>query len=244
MKDIFYIKYFYADLSFEIDKNHTFNIVEVIKGIAPPLFLIIFVLGSIIAGIATPSEAASLGILGSLLISLKTKNINRSIILKCSRETTKLTSMIFMILIGATFFSLVFRGLEGEVFIQSLFYSESSEGFKTLIAVLILMFFLGFILDFIEIIFIVIPIFGPVLFTLGFDPIWIGILIAMVLQTSFLTPPFGFSIFYLRGVVPKEIETEKIYKGVIPFVLIQIILVLLMLLFPEIATFIPSLLLN
>ncbi len=241
---IFYIKYFYADLSFEIDKNHTFNIVEVIKGIAPPLFLIIFVLGSIIAGIATPSEAASLGILGSLLISLKTKNINRSIILKCSRETTKLTSMIFMILIGATFFSLVFRGLEGEVFIQSLFYSESSEGFKTLIAVLILMFFLGFILDFIEIIFIVIPIFGPVLFTLGFDPIWIGILIAMVLQTSFLTPPFGFSIFYLRGVVPKEIETEKIYKGVIPFVLIQIILVLLMLLFPEIATFIPSLLLN
>lgn len=241
---IFYIKYFYADLSFEIDKNHTFNIVEVIKGIAPPLFLIIFVLGSIIAGIATPSEAASLGILGSLLISLKTKNISRSIILKCSRETTKLTSMIFMILIGATFFSLVFRGLEGEVFIQSLFYSESSEGFKTLIAVLILMFFLGFILDFIEIIFIVIPIFGPVLFTLGFDPIWIGILIAMVLQTSFLTPPFGFSIFYLRGVVPKEIETEKIYKGVIPFVLIQIILVLLMLLFPEIATFIPSLLLN
>ncbi len=241
---IVYIKYFYTNLNIEKDNDSPLDMMEVIKGIMPPLFLIIFVLGSIIAGIATPSEAASLGILGSLLLSLRSKNLNRYIILKCSRESIKLTSMIFMILIGATFFSLVFRGLEGESFVQSLFYNESFGGLGTLITVLILMFFLGFILDFIEIIFIVIPIFGPVLFTLGFDPIWIGILIAMVLQTSFLTPPFGFSIFYLRGVVPKQIQTEDIYKGVIPFVLIQIMMVLLMLFFPELTTFIPSMLLN
>jgi TRAP-type mannitol/chloroaromatic compound transport system permease large subunit len=149
--------------------------------------------------------------------------------------------MVFLILIGATFFSLVFRGLEGEELIQGLLHHGPEDKYTSLIITLSIMFFLGFILDFIEIIFIIIPLFGPVLFSFGFDPIWVGILIAMVLQTSFLTPPFGFSLFYLRGVAPKEIETTDIYKGVLPFIVIQIIAIVLVFIFPEIALLIPEL---
>jgi len=152
--------------------------------------------------------------------------------------------MIFMILIGATLFSLVFRGLNGEEAIQSLFLNDSLDKFYILLIVLFLMFLLGFILDFIEIIFIVIPIFGPILFTLGFDPVWIGILIGMILQTSFLTPPFGFSIFYLRGVAPNNIDTKEIYKGVFPFVIIQLSVVMLIILIPELATMLPDIIFN
>ena len=148
--------------------------------------------------------------------------------------------MVFLILIGATFFSLVFRGLEGETLIHSLLSYGSDDKYFALIITLSVMFLLGFILDFIEIIFIIIPLFGPVLFTYGFDPVWVAIMIAMVLQTSFLTPPFGFSLFYLRGVAPKEVSTQDIYKGVIPFVIIQIIAVILVFLIPEIATIIPA----
>tara|TARA_B100000941_G_C28354018_1_gene473397 strand:- start:201 stop:659 length:459 start_codon:yes stop_codon:yes gene_type:complete len=152
--------------------------------------------------------------------------------------------MIFLILIGATLFSLVFRGLNGEEAIQSIFLDDSVDKFYTLLIVLLLMFLLGFILDFIEIIFIVIPIFGPILFTLGFDPVWIGILIGMILQTSFLTPPFGFSIFYLRGVAPDDIDTRDIYKGILPFVFIQLFVVVLILLIPNLATLLPSIILS
>ena len=238
---IIYIKSFYNNLKIaaSIEDN-----LSLIKSFFPPILLIFLVLGSIVLGIATPSEAASLGVFGAILISLIQKQINFSILNNCSRETVKLTSMIFMILIGATLFSLVFRGLNGEEAIQSILLNDSVNKFYTLFIVLFLMFLLGFILDFIEIIFIVIPIFGPILFTLGFDPIWIGILIGMILQTSFLTPPFGFSIFYLRGVSPNNIETKEIYKGVLPFVLIQLFVVLLILFIPGLATLLPSIIFN
>jgi len=218
--------------------------INFLKSFFPPILLIIVVLGSIIFGIATPSEAAALGVLGAVFISTTQKRITFNIIDVCSKETIKLTSMVFMILIGATFFSLVFRGLEGEVLIHSFLGNNIEDKHMTLGLVLLMMFFLGFILDFIEIIFIIIPLFGPVLFTLGFDPIWVGILIAMVLQTSFLTPPFGFSLFYLRGVAPKNINTIEIYKGVYPFIIIQVLVIGIIFLFPSIATFLPNLISN
>ena len=238
---IIYIKIFHKNLKVASSTEDKLNLT---KSFLPPILLIFLVLGSIILGIATPSEAASLGVFGALLISLIQKQLNVNILNNCSKETIKLTSMIFLILIGATLFSLVFRGLNGEEAIQSIFLDDSVDKFYTLLIVLLLMFLLGFILDFIEIIFIVIPIFGPILFTLGFDPVWIGILIGMILQTSFLTPPFGFSIFYLRGVAPDDIDTRDIYKGVLPFVFIQLFVVVLILLIPNLATLLPSIILN
>ena len=214
------------------------------KYFIPPILLILIVLGSIIFGIATPSEASALGAAGAFFLALSQKRISKIIMHTTAKETIKLTSMVFMILIGATFFSLVFRGLEGEAFVHNLLLVDVDNKNFSLIIVLLLMFFLGFILDFIEIIFIIIPLFGPALFSLGFEPIWIGILIAMVLQTSFLTPPFGFSLFYLRGVVPKSIPTFEIYKGVYPFVVIQILVIVIIFLYPEIATFLPNKLSN
>ena len=238
---ILYIKIFHKDLKITSSVE---NRLSLLKSFLPPILLIFLVLGSIVMGIATPSEAASLGVFGAILISSIQKQLNFNIINNCSKETIKLTSMIFMILIGATLFSLVFRGLNGEEAIQSIFLDDSVDKFITLLVILSLMFFLGFILDFIEIIFIIIPIFGPILFTLGFDPIWIGILIGMILQTSFLTPPFGFSIFYLRGVAPNNIDTKEIYRGVLPFVFIQLLVVLLIILIPGLATLLPSVILN
>ena len=238
---ILYIKSFHKDLKITSSVK---NKLSLVKSFLPPILLIFLVLGSIVMGIATPSEAASLGVFGAILISSIQKQLNFNIINNCSKETIKLTSMIFMILIGATLFSLVFRGLNGEEAIQSIFLDDSVDKFITLLVILSLMFFLGFILDFIEIIFIIIPIFGPILFTLGFDPIWIGILIGMILQTSFLTPPFGFSIFYLRGVAPNNIDTKEIYRGVLPFVFIQLLVVLLIILIPGLATLLPSVILN
>ena len=238
---ILYIKSFHKDLKIT---SNVKNRLSLVKSFLPPILLIFLVLGSIVLGIATPSEAASLGVFGAVFISSIQKQLNFNIINNCSKETIKLTSMIFMILIGATLFSLVFRGLNGEEVIQSILLDDSVDKFFTLLIILSLMFLLGFILDFIEIIFIIIPIFGPILFTLGFDPIWIGILIGMILQTSFLTPPFGFSIFYLRGVAPNNIDTIEIYKGVLPFVFIQLLVVLLIILIPGLATLLPSIILN
>ena len=238
---IIYIRSFHKNLKVTPSVK---NKLSLAKSFLPPILLIFLVLGSIVLGIATPSEAASLGVFGAVLISSVQKQLNFNIINKCSKETIKLTSMIFMILIGATLFSLVFRGLNGEEAIQSILLDGSVDRFFTLLIILSLMFLLGFILDFIEIIFIIIPIFGPILFTLGFDPIWIGILIGMILQTSFLTPPFGFSIFYLRGVAPNSIDTKEIYKGVLPFVFIQLLVVLLILLIPDLATLLPSIILK
>ena len=239
---IFYIKSLKINnVSQNITKSAGENI-SLASSFFPPILLIATVLGSIVLGIATPSEAASLGAIGSLLIAFTKNKLSFNIIKNTSKGTIKLTSMVFLILIGATFFSLVFRGFEGEELIQNLLSHGPENKYLSLLITLGIMFFLGFILDFIEIIFIIIPLFGPVLFSYGFDPVWVGILIAMVLQTSFLTPPFGFSLFYLRGVAPKEIPTKDIYKGVLPFIIIQIIAIGLVFVFPQIALFLPDLL--
>lgn len=215
-----------------------------ISSVVYPLGLMFIVLGSIIFGIATPSEAAGIGALGAILLALFQKDLSKNILDKCVYESIKLTSMVFMILIGAMLFSLVFRGLEGEEFIHKFLIELPNNKLMTLAIVLLIMFLLGFILDFIEIIFIIIPLIGPALFTLGFDPLWVGILIALVLQTSFITPPFGFSLFYIRGVLPKNVETIEIYKGVIPFLLIQVLLVVAVFMLPALATSLPHLLLK
>ena len=215
-----------------------------ISSVVYPLGLMFIVLGSIIFGIATPSEAAGIGALGAILLALFQKNLSKNILDKCVYESIKLTSMVFMILIGAMLFSLVFRGLEGEEFIHKFLIELPNNKLLTLAIVLLIMFLLGFILDFIEIIFIVIQLIGPALFTLGFDPLWVGILIALVLQTSFITPPFGFSLFYLRGVLPKNVETIEIYKGIIPFLLIQVLLVVAVFMLPALATNLPHMLLE
>ncbi len=224
--------------------KHSSNRKVSIFNITFPLGLMFIVLGSIVFGIATPSEAAGLGALGAIALAYNRNNLTKDILDKCVSNSIKLTSMVFMILIGATLFSLVFRGLEGEEFIHKLLVEMPNDKNLTLIIVLVVMFLLGFILDFIEITFIVIPLVGPALFTLGFDPLWIGILIALVLQTSFITPPFGFSLFYLRGVLPKSVKTTEIYRGIIPFLLLQIVLMISVFLFPELATYLPKLLLQ
>ena len=224
----------------EKTKNKKFNLFNIIY----PLGLMFIVLGSIIFGIATPSEAAGIGALGAIIIAYSRKDLTKDILDNCVYDSIKLTSMVFMILIGAILFSLVFRGLEGEEFIHKLLVELPNDKTLTLIIVLVIMFLLGFILDFIEITFIVIPLIGPALFTLGFDPLWLGILIALVLQTSFITPPFGFSLFYLRGVLPRNVKTTEIYKGIVPFLIIQVILMVCVFTFPSLATFLPELLLK
>ena len=243
MLPVFYIIYLRSlkikTVSEELS-NKKSNILSVIY----PLSLMFIVLGSIIFGIATPSEAAGIGALGAIILAYSQNNLSKIILDKCVFESIKLTSMVFMILIGAILFSLVFRGLEGEEFIHKFLIEMPDNKFMTLFIVLLIMFFLGFILDFIEITFIVIPLIGPALFTLGFDPLWIGILIALVLQTSFITPPFGFSLFYLRGVLPRNVKTTEIYKGIIPFLLIQIFLVIVVFIFPGLATALPEILLK
>ena len=226
--------------SIEKTNNKKFNLFNIIY----PLGLMFIVLGSIIFGIATPSEAAGIGALGAIIIAYGRKDLSKDILDNCVYDSIKLTSMVFMILIGAILFSLVFRGLEGEEFIHKLLVELPNDKMLTLIIVLIIMFLLGFILDFIEITFIVIPLIGPALFTLGFDPLWLGILIALVLQTSFITPPFGFSLFYLRGVLPRDVKTIEIYKGIVPFLIIQVILMICVFAFPSLATFLPELLLK
>ena len=209
-----------------------------------PLGLMFLVLGSIIFGIATPSEAAGIGALGAIFIGYSRNSLTKNILDNCVYDSIRLTSMVFMILIGAILFSLVFRGLGGEEVIHKLLVELPNDKMLTLIIVLVIMFILGFILDFIEITFIVIPLIGPALFTLGFDPLWVGILIALVLQTSFITPPFGFSLFYLRGVLPKTVQTTEIYRGIIPFLIIQVVLMACVFMFPSLATYLPELLLN
>ena len=267
----------------------------------PPLFLIISVLGSILSGFATPTEAASVGAIGALLLAtyktsdnnfwplvaatlfifliifsiffdlrLNRENVGlltnffiygsfvililfgfsimkcllklykNKILMETAYSTTKITSMVFIILIGATFFSLVFRGLGGDETIERLLTSIPGGVIGAVIAVMVTMFILGFFLDFIEITFVVVPIVAPILFKMGIDPVWLGVMMAINLQTSFLTPPFGFALFYLRGVAPESIKTIDIYKGVVPFIFIQILMLILLSIFPIIATWLPS----
>ena len=206
----------------------------------PPLFLIVAVLGSIIAGVATITEAAGVGAVGAMFLALLKKELSWTKTKEVMQGTAKLTSMVFLILIGASVFSLVFRGYEGDELVQSFLLSIPGGVAGVLIVVMLAMFLLGFVLDFIEITFVVVPIVAPAILALGVDPIWLGILIAVNLQTSFLTPPFGFALFYLRGVAPPEVATKSIYKGVLPFVCIQLLMLMLLALFPELVTWLPA----
>ena len=206
----------------------------------PPLFLILAVLGSIIFGLATITEAAGVGAAGAVLLAYSKDALDRKSLKSVSEDTAKLTTMVFMILIGASVFSLVFRGYEGDELVQSYLTAVPGGTFGIVLVVMIAMFILGFVLDFIEITFVVVPIVAPIILALGVDPIWLGIMIAINLQTSFLTPPFGFALFYLRGVAPDSISTKSIYIGALPFVLIQLIVLILLAYFPAIVTWLPS----
>ena len=206
----------------------------------PPILLIIAVLGSILLGMATPTEAAGVGALGALLLALSKGAFNREKLTAALQATTQTTSMVFFILIGASLFSLVFRGYGGDELVQSLFMDMPGGVFGATCVVMLIIFLLGFILDFIEITFVVVPIVGPILMAMGVDPIWLGIMIAINLQTSFLTPPFGFALFYLRGVASDQVRTTDIYLGVIPFILIQLLLLIFLAWQPWMATWLPS----
>jgi len=213
---------------------------QVVIELFPPLILILLVLGSIIAGLATPTEAASVGAVGAMCLAYYRGQLSLNVLREVSQSTTRISSMVFMILIGASIFSLVFRGFEGDELVQE-FLSDLPGGvYGALFLVMLVMFVLGFVLDFIEITFVVIPIVGPILLAMGIDPIWLGILIAINLQTSFLTPPFGFSLFYLRGVAPASVLTTDIYKGVMPFIMIQIIVMAMIAWWPQLATWLPG----
>ena len=213
---------------------------DLLSSLIPPLLLILVVLGSILLGVATPTEAAGLGAFGAMIIALFKNKLDLPTLKSVMLSTTTVTSMVFMILIGASIFSLVFRGFGGEELIHSLFENMPGGKIGALITVMVVIFLLGFILDFIEITFVVVPLVAPVLFVMGVDPIWLGIMIAINLQTSFLTPPFGFALFYLRGVTPSSIPTSAIYKGVIPFIVMQLLLLVGLAIWPEIATTLPN----
>lgn len=208
--------------------------------LVPPLLLIFAVLGSILGGLATPTEAAAVGAVGATVLAIVKREIDRERLWIVVRETANVTSMVFMILLGAALFSLVFRGFGGDELVQAFLQDLPGGVAGAVIVVMLVMFLLGFVLDFIEITFVVVPIVGPVLLAMGLDPVWLGIMIAINLQTSFLTPPFGFALFYLRGVAPASVTTGQIYRGVIPFVLIQLSMLGLLAAWPELATWLPD----
>ncbi|WP_297531555.1 TRAP transporter large permease subunit [Thalassolituus sp.] len=215
-------------------------IFELLKGLLPPLLLIVAVLGSILTGKATPTEAAGIGAFGSLVLAIVYGQFNLQRLREVMDATLQVTSMIFLIFIGAALFSLVFRGFGGEELVHEVFNDLPGGVFSAMLLVMLVIFLLGFILDFIEITFVVVPIVAPVLLAMGIDPVWLGIMIAINLQTSFLTPPFGFALFYLRGVAPPELPTRTLYKGVIPFIVIQVAVLGLLAVFPELATWLPD----
>lgn len=237
---IIYLSNFRLDLIPENKERKSFNFKEIILSLFSPIFLILVVLGSIIFGVATPTEASSFGAIGATILAMINKKLNFCILKDVLIQASKITSMIFVLLIGATIFSLVFRGLEGDIFINNALSGLPGDVYTKLALVMFAIFLLGFILDFIEITYVVIPVVAPILLSMGIDPIWLGILIAINLQTSFLTPPFGFAIFYLKSVIPKNIDTVEIYKGVIPFIIIQIITITIIIIIPEITTWLPN----
>ncbi len=212
------------------------------KAMFPPLFLMVAVLGSIFAGIASPTEAAAVGAVGATLLTLANRKFSLQILREVMQTTVRLTCMVFIILCGAALFGLVFRGLGGDglvrEFLGSLAHKYSHN--VVLAIVMALIFVIGFFLDFIEITFIHVPVLAPIMIEFGFDPVWFCILIAVNLQTSFMTPPFGFSLFYLKAVTPPEVSTMHIYRGIIPFVLVQIIGLAIVVLFPQLATWLPK----
>ncbi len=217
---------------------------QIVKALLPPVFLVISVLGSILAGLATPTEAASFGGIGAMLLALSKGQLSYRVIVDVVRITTRISAMVFSILIGASLFALTFRGLGGDHLVQEFLTGLPGGFFTAMLIVMLLMFVLGFVLDFIEIVFIVVPLVAPALFAADISPVWLGVMMAMNLQTSFLTPPFGWALFYIRGVAPAEIKTTDIYKGVAPFVAIQIIGLCILAYYPGLATWLPSLILG
>jgi len=224
--------------------NKNSNLYDIINAFLLPFFLIFAVLGSIFFGIASPTEAAGIGALGALLLSYLQGGMDIKKLNKISSETMRLTSIVFMILLGATAFSLVFRGLEGDKYLVDLITSSNLTPEMFTILILIIVFIAGFFIDFIEIIFIIVPVISPILISLDIDLLWIGIMLAINLQTSFLTPPFGFSLFYLKSVSPKNVKTSDIYLGIIPYVMIQIIFLVFLYLNPEFIYIIPDIIGN
>ena len=214
---------------------------EILRGLLPPLTLILLVLGSILAGAATPTEAAGIGAVGALVLALAKGQMDLERLGEVVVNTMEVTCMVFMILIGAAVFSLVFRGFGGEELIHHFFEGLPGGVMTATLVVMLVIFLLGFILDFIEITFVVVPIVGPILLAMGVDPVWLGIMIALNLQTSFLTPPFGFALFYLRGVAPESLTTTAIYRGVIPFIIIQLLVMAALWYWPAMATWLPAL---
>ena len=223
-----------------INKNETVVPRQFFRAAAPPLILIFAVLGSILAGLATPTEAAGVGAMGAAIIASYFGSLNPNLLREIMRATLRISSMVFMILIGASIFSLVFRGYGGDDVVHSMLSSLPGGAFSAMIVVMLIVFLLGFVLDFIEITFVVVPIVGPVLLSMGLDPVWLGVMIAINLQTSFLTPPFGFALFYLRGVAPPDVSTSEIYRGVMPFIGIQVFALIILTLFPSLVTWLPS----
>ena len=226
--------------AYERSDDDVVSIVRILRALLPPLLLIFAVLGSILAGLATPTEAAGVGGMGALLLAVSRREISLERLRDIMQATLKISSMVFLILIGASIFSLVFRGFGGDDGVRAILESLPGGVAGAVILVMLVMFLLGFVLDFIEITFVVVPIVGPVLLAMGLDPVWLGVMIAINLQTSFLTPPFGFALFYLRGVAPPSVTTQQIYRGVIPFVAIQLGTLLLLALFPELVTWLPG----
>ncbi len=212
---------------------------RVVVALLPAALLIVAVLGSILIGLATPTESAAIGSVGALLLAAARGRLNLAMLREVMRETTKISSMVFVILLGASIFSLTFRGFGGERLVTDILHQLPGGAFGAMLLVMAIMFLLGFFLDFIEIVFVVVPIVGPPLLMLGLDPIWLGVMIGINLQTSFLTPPFGFALFYLRGVAPAEVSTWDIYRGIIPFVALQLVGLALVAAFPGLATWLP-----
>ena len=215
---------------------------EIVFALIPPLLLIAAVLGSILGGIATPTEAASVGAVGATLLAALRWRLTFAVFTEVARRTAVITSMIFIILFGASVFAIVFRQMGGDNLVREFLTSMPGGAMGAMIVVMLIMFILGFILDTFEIIFIVLPITAPTLLLLGIDPVWLGVMIGVNLQTSFLTPPFGFSLFYLRGVAPNSVSTGMIYKGAVPFVALQIFGIALLFLFPGLVLWLPSVL--
>ena len=217
---------------------------DVLLALVPPLLLIIAVLGSILGGIATPTEAASVGSVGAMVLATVSGRFSFAVLRQAVVSTASMTSMIFIILFGAAVFSIVFRIMGGDNLVHEFLVDMPGGVIGATIVVMAIMFVLGFILDTFEIIFIVIPITAPILLMLDLDPVWLGVAVGIMLQTSFLTPPFGFSLFYLRGVAPARVTTGMIYRGVIPFVVLQLVGLAVLFLWPELATWLPDLIYN
>tara|TARA_B100000575_G_scaffold277665_1_gene264190 strand:- start:740 stop:1894 length:1155 start_codon:yes stop_codon:yes gene_type:complete len=214
---------------------------QVVRALIPPLILIVAVLGSILGGLATPTESAGVGAFGAILLAIFKKQLSIKVVKEVVEATAKTTSMVFVILVGAALFSLVFRGYGGDEIVADFLTNVKGGVTTSIIITMVVIFILGFFLEVFEIIYVVVPIIGPAILMMGVDPLWFAIMIAVNLQTSFLTPPFGFALFYLRGVAPKSILTSQIYRGAIPFVIIQLIMLVILWYFPNLATYLPNL---